>query len=182
VALEVADDAVHLESWVIVHQLVGGLAHHALGDVDRHVALRALHRVEQHARFERGTGAQLHELAGRVGRRDDLGRASAQDRRLGAGRVVLGELADALEQLGAAGVVEVLGRDLLERLGEAVEHVIGQAALGALPDVHVDDRAHPSLAIRSPEKIWRRCGKSQLRKVGVATRALVAHEPPRRTR
>jgi hypothetical protein len=182
VALEVADDAVYLEPGVVVDQLVGGLAHHALGDVDRHVALRALHRVEQHPRLQRGAGAQLHQLAGRVGRRDDLGRASTQDRRLGAGGVVLGELADELEQLGAAGVVEVLGRDLLERLGQAVEHVVGQTALGALPDVHVDHRIHASLAIRSPEKIWRRCGKSQLRKVGVATRARVAHEPPRSTR
>ena len=43
-------------------------------------------------------------------------------------------------------------------------------------------RAQPSIASRSPAKIWRRCGRSQLRNVGVTTRAGVAHEPPRSTR
>jgi len=89
----------------------------------------------------------------------------------------------------------VLGRDLLERPGEPVEHVVGQAPLRAVSvsDVYVDpDRrmtvgqlgqgVHASLAIRIPAKIWRRWGWSQLRKVGVATRAQVAHEPPRSTR
>ena len=37
-------------------------------------------------------------------------------------------------------------------------------------------------AILTPEKIWRRSGRSQLRKCGVATRGWVAQEPPRRAR
>ena len=41
---------------------------------------------------------------------------------------------------------------------------------------------HASRAQRIPEKICRRCGKSQLRKLGRATSGSVAQEPPRRTR
>ena len=37
-------------------------------------------------------------------------------------------------------------------------------------------------AILTPEKIWRRSGRSQLRKCGVATRGWVAQEPPRSVR
>ena len=55
--------------------------------------------------------------------------ACLEDRALGARRVVLGQVADAVEQLRAAGVVEVLGRQLLERAREPVEHVVGQRAL-----------------------------------------------------
>ena len=83
----------------------------------RHVAAqraRAVQRVEQHARLGRGPGAQLDELDRAGDRRDLVGRA-LEDRALGARRVVLGQLADAVEQLGSARVVEVLGRQLLER-------------------------------------------------------------------
>jgi hypothetical protein len=158
VALEVADHAVHLQAGVVVDQLVGGLAHHPLGHVHGDIPRGTVHRVEQHARLQRGARAQLDQLRRGARRRDDLARAVPQDRRLGARRVVLGQLADGLEQLRAARVVEVLGRDLLERLGEAVQRVVGQAPLGALADVDVDDRVHASLAIRTPEKIWRRRG------------------------
>ena len=61
--------------------------------------------------------------------------ARLEDRALGARRVVLGQLADPVEQLGAAGVVEVLGRQLLERPGEPVEHVVGERALVAGAEV-----------------------------------------------
>ena len=125
----------------------------------------------------------------------DVRRARDEDRALGARRVVLGQLADAVEQLGAARVVEVLRRQLLERPREAVEHVVGERALVARPQVGVDRRTARgeldgracsrlllSRASRTPQKIWRRCGRSQLRNVGVATRGCVAHEPPRSTR
>ena len=38
-----------------------------------------------------------------------------------------------------------------------------------------------SLAQRNPAKIWRRCGRSQLRKLGRRSSRWVAHEPPRST-
>jgi hypothetical protein len=49
-----------------------------------------------------------------------------EDRALGPRRVVLGQIADAVEQCGAARVVEVLGGEFLEWAREAVEDVVGQ--------------------------------------------------------
>ena len=197
VALEVADDTVDLEPVVLVHQLHGGLAHHALGHVERQVAAGTRaggHGVEQQPRLGGGARAKLDQLH-RGRRLHDRHGGVLEDRHLRPGRVVLGQVADPLEQRRAARVVEVLGRDLLERPGEAVEHVVGEPPLGpvGIADVHVDanrrvllgqrrQRVHASLAILMPAKICRRWGWSQLRKVGVATCALVAHEPPRSTR
>src|SRR5205807_621339 len=98
-------------------------------------------------------------------------RALLEDELLGSGRVVLGQPADPLEQLGAPSVVEVLRRQLLERTGQSVEHVVGQAPLLVLGQPRVDPdlgglhqglHYSMSLAIRKPEKICRRCGRSQL--------------------
>jgi hypothetical protein len=49
------------------------------------------------------------------------------------------------------------------------------------PHARGADARHASHASRTPEKIWRRWGRSQLRKHGVATRARVAYDPPRST-
>ena len=173
VVLEVAGDALDLEAGVLLGQRGGGVADHAAVDVERHVALDRS-GVEQHARLVGGAGAELDELA-RAGHRHDVVRARLQDRPLGAGRVVLGQLGDAVEELRAAGVVEVLGRQLLGRPGEAVERVVGERAARRA------EGGHASHASRTPEKICRRWGRSQLRNVGLATRERVAHEPPRRT-
>jgi hypothetical protein len=45
-----------------------------------------------------------------------------------------------------------------------------------------EPRRYAGHAQRKPEKIWRRSGKSQLRKVARAMSGLVANAPPRRTR
>ena len=58
-------------------------------------------------------------------RRTDPGGVALEDRALGAGRVVLGELGDRLEQLRAALVVEVARGELLEGLRETGPHVRG---------------------------------------------------------
>ena len=192
VPLEVADHPVDRQRVVVVDELLGGLANDGLGHVERDVAAqgaRLLHRVEEDPRLDRRTRSELDELAG-AGERDDLVGAFAQDLELGAGRVVLGELGDLLEQLRAAGIVEVLGRQFLERAREPGEDVAAERALlvlgqpGIDPDPFaVEDRPQlRSLAILIPEKIWRRCGKSQLRKDAVITRERVAQEPPRSTR
>ena len=51
-------------------------------------------------------------------------------------------------------------------------------------DAPAQDRARylSASAQRKPAKIWRRCGRSQLRKVSRATAGRVAHEAPRSTR
>ena len=105
---------------------------------------------------------------------DDLGRALGEDRALGAGRVVLGQLGDPLKELGAALVVEVLRRQLL-RLGREADADVARhrrAAVGVEVDLDRDlglGRRHASLAQRMPAKIWRRWGRSQLRKLGRMT-------------
>ncbi len=154
---------------VLRDELLGGVTDDGLGDVERDVAVKRAgigHRIEQDARLLRGPGAELDQLAG-AGRLDDLAGLRLQDRLLGARRVVLGQLADAVEQLGAARVVEMFGRKLLERPGEAVEHVVGEHPflVGRQPGVDLDlvggqQRAHhaTSFAIRIPEKICRRWG------------------------
>ena len=72
--------------------------------------------------------------------RGHLGAVALHDPDLGAGRVVLVELADTLEQRGAARVVEVLAGEALWRLRQPLEPVAEQ--LGALGSevVQIDAR------------------------------------------
>ena len=106
--------------------------------------------------------------------------ALSEDRPLGPGRVVLGQLGDLLEQLRAALVVEVLRRELLRVGGEAGANVASHRRGGVGVEMYVD-RDQRSLAQRRPAKICCRWGKSQLRKLGRTTSGCVAHEPPRST-
>ena len=66
-ALEVADHAVHPQARVLARERFGAVAHHALGDVHRDVALeraRGVQRVQQHARLGRRARAELDQLGG----------------------------------------------------------------------------------------------------------------------
>ena len=109
-------------------------ADHALGDVERHVA-RAACPASCSASSRTRVFAAVPEPSSTSSTAPVSSAISAgarlEDRALGARRVVLGQLADAVEQLGAARVVEVLGRQLLERPREPVEHVVGERALVA---------------------------------------------------
>ena len=174
VALEVADHAVDPEPGILRGQRLGALAHHALGDVHRHVALERAGRaesVQQHPRLGRRARAELHQLH-RARQLRQLLRAFAEDRALAARGVVLRQLADLVEQPRAAGVVEVLGGQLLERAREAVQHVLGQRAFLGAVEVRVDldggrrgcgrgwqGLHRSSRARRNPAKIWRRFGQ-----------------------
>jgi hypothetical protein len=113
-----------------------------LGDVDGHIARKrpaAAHCLEQEPGFVRRSRAQLDQLAG-LGPRHDLSAALGQDLALCARQVVLAQPADALEQLRAARVVEVLGRKVLVARRQPVAHVLGEGALiGAVePAVDLD--------------------------------------------
>ena len=186
VALEIADDPVHLKARVLLDQRLRAVAHHALGDIERHVALEragGLQGVEQHARLRGGARAELDELAGACQLGDLLG-APLEDRALGARLVVLGELADPVEQLGAARVVEVLRRQLLERSREAVEDVLGKRTASApsrwdsmwigscVSTARGEWALHAHDVPREPDagEDLPALGRSQLRKVGLATR------------
>ena len=96
-----------------------------------------------------------------------------------------------LIELGSALVVEVARRELLEWLGEPDANVgrhAGERSARWQVDVDRDvgrglgrGSHHPSLTQRRPEKICRRCGRSQLRNVVRITLSCVAQEPPRST-
>ena len=137
--------------------------------------------LEQVAGLGGRAGAELNQGPRGAGRGDDLGGALGEDRALGPGRVVLGQLGDLLEELRAALVVEVLRRQLLRLGGEAGADVARHRRGSVGVEMDLDRDPSASLAQRMPAKIWRRCGRSQLRKLGRATLGWVAQEPPRRT-
>ncbi len=183
VVLEVADEAAHGEARVLPDQRLGSLVGDLLGDVDRDVGLQAAgiaHRAEQVAGLCRRAGAELDQRLRPAGGGNDLAAALGEDRALGPGRVVLGQLGDLLEQLRAALVVEVLRRQLLGLGRESGANIASHRRGGVGSEVDLD-RDHASLAQRMPEKIWRRSGRSQLRKLGRITLPWVAQEPPRST-
>src|SRR5205807_3495604 len=107
--LEIADHAVNLESVVLVDQGPRRILEGALGHVERDIAPEragALHRAQQYAGFCGGSRSQLDQLTG-GGVANDLIRTLSQDPELSPRGVILGQLADLLEQLRAARVVEV---------------------------------------------------------------------------
>ena len=104
------------------------------GDVDRDVldATRGAERLEHEARLGAAAGAGLDHPHARAPARHHLVHARAHDRGLGARDVVLGELADGVEELRAGAVVEVLRRETLRREAEAEERVGAEALASRL--------------------------------------------------
>src|SRR5204863_1461073 len=102
-----------------------------------------------------------------------------EDRALAAGGVVLRQPRDAVEQIGAAFVVEVLRRELAlaRRASEPLAHVACERVRARYVrldrDVALGEWRHASRTQRKPEKICRRSGKSQLRIVLRTTRKRV---------
>jgi len=80
------------------------------GDVDRHV-LRRLQERKQLGRLGAVAGAEVDQGGPKAGHARDLGAMAFEDRGLGAGRVIFGQFADGLEQLGAERVVQEFGRN-----------------------------------------------------------------------
>src|SRR5438552_14634080 len=79
-----------------------------LAHVHRNIAngsVRLSISFQQRLGFARAAGAQLDDGPG-AGQAGDGPRVRLENRRLGSGEIVLGSLADALEQLAALGVIE----------------------------------------------------------------------------
>src|SRR5262245_49405155 len=70
VTLEIADDGVHVQGRVCIHELDGRRLQRVGVDVDRNVpcvAAEAVHRVEKSAGLGAGSGADLHDVLGTKG-------------------------------------------------------------------------------------------------------------------
>ncbi len=96
-------------------------------------------RVEQQAGLCRGSGAELDEgVCPRHG--GDLLDATGQDGPFGAGRIVLGQTGDGIEEHASGGVVEPLGRQLL-RVRRQSSPDVGRERRGAVGcgEMPVDD-------------------------------------------
>jgi hypothetical protein len=140
------------------------------GNVDRHIALRRIERVEQEPHLGERTGAELDDLGLGADLGRDLAGALGEDAKLGARRVVLGQLADAVEQRRARDVVEELRRNAARRSAEAREQLAAEIGerrgpLRGAECMEVECRiAHQrSFASRSPENCQRAAGGKKLR-------------------
>ena len=118
--MEVADHGMDGQAGVVAGQRIGRLPESGIAHVERDELLQAAvaqHGVEQDAGLLAGAGAQLDQHVG-VGRGDDVLGVRIEDRPLAAGRVVLGQPGDGIEEAAAAVVVEIHGRKRLWRGGE----------------------------------------------------------------
>ncbi len=94
-------------------------------------------RVEEQRRLLRGARAELDECRAPVS--SAISGAPAQDRPLGAGRVVLGQARDLVEQARSQLVVQPLGRELLRLLAQAPERLVEErGATVVRPEEHLD--------------------------------------------
>src|SRR5690606_34406006 len=86
------------------------------GDVDGNVAGRRVHVVEQQARLRTAPAAVLDQQATRPEPLHDGAEVPLQDRPFRARRVVRLQFADAVEEVRATGVVQVLAGQYLRAL------------------------------------------------------------------
>ncbi len=107
---EVGDDTQPFDAGMLGGEARERTVDGAGGDVHRDVALRRHVRKPVRA-LGTVAGTEVDELAAPADRPRDVVAALAEDRPLGAGGVILGQLADRGEQRAAQGVVEVFRRD-----------------------------------------------------------------------
>ena len=138
-------------------------------DFHRRVGNRAMQRSQQEPRLDACAAAVLDEMNIGSQKVGHLRQMLVHDSQLGPRRVVLGQLADLLEQLGAARVVEERGGQRLGRIGQALHGRFEEALAVGREVLHVelgvgDDGmgsgalGHRSLASRMPENCQRSSG------------------------
>ncbi|MCY1417318.1 hypothetical protein D9M71_328500 [compost metagenome] len=120
---EIIDQRRDIQLPVLLSQQRGRLVQGIGADVDGHVQRNLWRGVEQQAGFHAGATAELHQRRARWNLRSNLSRNLGQQRGFGARRVVLGRLADGLEQLGTHGVVEVFGWQAFLRGRQAADDI-----------------------------------------------------------
>ncbi len=97
----------------------GGFRQALFGNVDWQISDEILQMAEQHPRLDPRARAKADEFGIVADRFRDLGTVMAQDLRLGPGHVILGQLADLLEEIRAAFVIEKLARQGAGRAGKS---------------------------------------------------------------
>ncbi len=110
---KVGDDGSDLERRVITEKGSAALVEDPGIDIERYVVqliVPAKHGLDEKTRLAGVAAAELDHASARREGAHDLLRKRSQNLRLGASDVVLGKLADGLEQSRAKGVVEVLRR------------------------------------------------------------------------
>ena len=132
-------------------------------DLDRGVSHRIIQSGQQQLRLAATAAAVLHHVQARAHHGGNIGQARFQQADLHPGQVVLRLVGDALEQLGAAGIVEILGRQPLGAGRQPRHHVGGNPLRGGLQVNQVGvgyDRCgqvHASRARRRPaicQRAW----------------------------
>ena len=108
------------------------LVQRAAGNVDRHVGLQRVERLEEDFGLAARPGAELDKdrASRRLGR--DLARTGAQDRSFGPGRIIFRKVGDLLEQGAATRIVEKLTWQRLRRAGEARQRGICERGLAVV--------------------------------------------------
>src|SRR5690606_16580000 len=109
---EIGAQRVYVEPAIVGSQPACADIQELTGDIDAQVARRA-QGFEQQADLAAGAAAQLHQADVAPGQLGDILGRQAQDGFLGASWIVLRLLADQLEQLGTAVIVEELRRHRL---------------------------------------------------------------------
>ena len=112
-AREVGDQRVHRQPRMLGEQRVPGQVEGALADVHRNVGVQRRSAPRSDGGSSRRSRSPARPACGRRWRRGDLAGARDEDLPLRAGRVVLGQPGDLLEEFAALGVVEPLRRQLL---------------------------------------------------------------------
>src|SRR5882672_6899936 len=104
--------------------------------------------MDQDTRLRLNAAAVFDQLGVRPDELHDVRDVAAQNRRLGARQVVLGELADRLEKAAALFVVEILRGNALLRKGQPREHVLAKLSGTRREGVEADQPRRQGLRSR----------------------------------
>src|SRR5699024_502826 len=125
---EVTDHGVHLDVGTVLGQSGRGCGEEVSADVDGNKTAQTAvtaHGGQEQSGLDPGSGAEFEKGLG-IGHLGDLVGVAFEDGAFGAGRIVLGQLGDVLEQGSAVCVVEPLGRELFGAEGQAFGDVLTQ--------------------------------------------------------
>ena len=105
--------------------------------------MRGAQAPDEQPRLDAGAAAEFDQLAAAPGEARDVAQMGARQRQLGSRRVVLGLVADRLEQGAAPGIVEVLRRERLLRARQPGQDVVQKMRFGKIFEAPADRSRGP---------------------------------------